>query len=271
MGFLDTAGTAHFWEKIRAFIAAKQDKLTGTAGQMVGFDTDGAAVAVRGWSNPNLLDNWYFLDPVNQKGKDIYRNDTWKPVYGIDRWVNAVSELDVSAHKVTVTSAYGRIQQNIEDKSLVGKEVTLSVLYSDLSGGSVGVSSVPDDIGLKWSSNPSGLLSSTFIMGAPTYCNMAVIEVRNPGDSVNIIAAKLELGPVQTLAHQDADGNWVLNDPPPDKALELLKCQRYYRIYATQSARPSNALDCNPVMRVNPAQTTITIDGATYYANDANL
>ena len=42
-----------------------------------------------------------------------------------------------------------------------------------------------------------------------------------------IKAAKLELGPVQTLARQDADGNWVLNDPPPNFALELAKCQRY--------------------------------------------
>lgn len=45
---------------------------------------------------------------------------------------------------------------------------------------------------------------------------------------MNIIAVKLELGDQQTLAHQDASGNWVLNDPPPNKALELLKCQRYY-------------------------------------------
>ena len=44
-----------------------------------------------------------------------------------------------------------------------------------------------------------------------------------------LLAAKLELGSQQTLAHQDASGNWVLNDPPPDKTLELLKCQRYFK------------------------------------------
>ena len=42
-----------------------------------------------------------------------------------------------------------------------------------------------------------------------------------------IKAVKLELGAQQTLAHQDAEGSWVLNDPPPNKALELAKCQRY--------------------------------------------
>jgi hypothetical protein len=46
-------------------------------------------------------------------------------------------------------------------------------------------------------------------------------------DSITISAAKLELGTQQTLAHQDSSGNWVLNDPPPNYALELAKCQRY--------------------------------------------
>ena len=45
-----------------------------------------------------------------------------------------------------------------------------------------------------------------------------------------IKAVKLELGAQQTLAHQDAEGSWVLNDPPPNKALELAKCQRYQYI-----------------------------------------
>ena len=49
---------------------------------------------------------------------------------------------------------------------------------------------------------------------------------------VKLYAAKLELGSQQTLAHQDADGKWVLNDPPPNKALELAKCQRYQVVYS---------------------------------------
>ena len=56
--------------------------------------------------------------------------------------------------------------------------------------------------------------------------------------SAEIIAAKLELGPVQTLAHKEGD-TWVLNDPPPNKALELLKCQRYsFVINDITSRRP---------------------------------
>ena len=37
---------------------------------------------------------------------------------------------------------------------------------------------------------------------------------------------KIEEGPTQTLARK-IGGHWVLNDPPPDPTLELLKCQRY--------------------------------------------
>lgn len=66
----------------------------------------------------------------------------------------------------------------------------------------------------------------------PADYDTATKTVSITGSGIPIIAAKLELGPVQTLAHQDTDGNWVLNDPPPNKALELAKCQRYFEISA---------------------------------------
>ena len=47
------------------------------------------------------------------------------------------------------------------------------------------------------------------------------------GGSITIKAAKLELGTEQTLCHREANGDWVLNDPPPNLALELSKCQKY--------------------------------------------
>ena len=40
-----------------------------------------AVVGVR--SNPNLLDNWYFADPINQRGQTEY---TENEQYTIDRW-----------------------------------------------------------------------------------------------------------------------------------------------------------------------------------------
>lgn len=48
--------------------------------------------------------------------------------------------------------------------------------------------------------------------------------------TLHVKALKAELGPVQTLAHKE-DDTWVLNDPPPNKALELAKCQRYQQAF----------------------------------------
>lgn len=70
------------------------------------------------------------------------------------------------------------------------------------------------------------------------------IQLNQDGSSGKIKAVKLELGAQQTLAHQDADGNWVLNDPPPNKALELAKCQRYAKIFRQH--------EVFTVLRVNP-------------------
>lgn len=47
------------------------------------------------------------------------------------------------------------------------------------------------------------------------------------GTEATIIAVKLELGSEQTLAHQDASGNWVLNDIPNYEEQKQL-CQHYF-------------------------------------------
>ena len=92
MSFLDDARTRELWEKVKAELSGKQPKLRGSAGQVVGFGADGAAVAVAGWSNPNLLINWYFADPVNQRGQKTYTNDG----YTIDKWYVAQRDYGTS-------------------------------------------------------------------------------------------------------------------------------------------------------------------------------
>ena len=78
------------------------------------------------------------------------------------------------------------------------------------------------------------LLTVTFTVPAEGLSTIGLIVTNSAATewpTITIQAAKLELGTVQTLAHQDDFGNWVLNDPPPDKTLELLKCQRYQVVY----------------------------------------
>ena len=53
----------------------------------------------------------------------------------------------------------------------------------------------------------------------------AQIGNKSGADAV-LTAAKLELGSVQALAHQDADGAWVLNEVP-DYAEQERRCMRY--------------------------------------------
>ena len=49
------------------------------------------------------------------------------------------------------------------------------------------------------------------------------------GVGETIIAAKLELGDKQTLAHKDSNGTWVLNELPP-YTLELCRCKRFLSV-----------------------------------------
>jgi hypothetical protein len=46
--------------------------------------------------------------------------------------------------------------------------------------------------------------------------------------SIKVLAVKLELGDTQTLAHQDGNGSWQLNEVP-EYEVELLKCRHYYQ------------------------------------------
>lgn len=157
------------------------------------------------------------------------------------------------------------------------KTVTLSMLFDTdgLKDNSVRV--MLSHTGDNPMSSPSsyvknGFASVTVTLGSGLTSIIALIN-NDSASKFTVKAAKLELGSTQTLAHQDADGNWVLNDPPPNRALELLKCQRYYlRIFndatgalplgfgtpTASSPTYQNIVTHIPVtMRANPKPTII--------------
>ena len=228
--------------------------------------------------NPSFLVNGFFSDPVNQRGKTEYSSAG----YTIDRWRLAGDELAMSlSDGITISHTKGkwtRIIQPIEgSEQLAGRRVTLSVMASGsatfyilffLNGASTGIGAS----GLQASEReipfnttvllPEDLISLEVAFGVYSGSDTGILNLR---------AAKLELGAIQTLANQDANGNWVLSDPPPDKGLELLKCQRYYQLFSSADKIPSNLIDYRPTMRANPAIGTIDIGGTTYYYADANL
>lgn len=179
--------------------------------------------------NPNFLDNWHFLNPVNQKGfsSEAANGST----YTIDRWVRSgyttgVLSVTENGFKIdstaTTTNGQNRIRQFIEAK-LPSGTYTLSVLISEITGEA--------DIRLGNSSN--GLIASKDISGVGlhtlTFDSDDIYSVSLGafnGNSVTFTAVKLEAGDKQTLAYQNEDGEWVLNEVP-DYAKELAKCQRY--------------------------------------------
>lgn len=168
--------------------------------------------------NPNLLDNWYFGNPVNQRGVTAFAADS----YGIDRWKSFYSGVSVSSGGLTMANGSQVVEQRLEGTFVCGKKCTMSVLLADgtLHSGTVVFAD-------------EATVCSFFlddICTAYSYLNednIALIAIRSYA-AMTIVAAKLELGSAQTLAHQDEEGNWVLNEIP-NYAEELMKCQRYYQ------------------------------------------
>lgn len=143
-------------------------------------------------SNQNLLDNWYFIMPVNQKGVS---GTITTPGYFIDRW-------KLTSGSVTV--ADGGLMLNGTISQILEHPVTQSVTASCLTDSEI-IPAVYNNASKTFSVTASGTL---------------------------IRAAKLELGSKSTIALQDPEGALVLNDPPPNCALELLRCQRYFYRWA---------------------------------------
>ena len=143
--------------------------------------------------NRNLLDNWYFGNPVNQR--DVSGTIS-SAGYFLDRWKLVSGSVTINTDGITLN---GTMQQVLETAP-VGT-VTASALTQ------AGVGEV-----------------------VPTY-NSATKTVTVTAAGKKLVAVKLELGSQQTLAHQ-VGGAWELNEIP-DYGEELTKCMRYLQIIAT--------------------------------------
>ena len=143
--------------------------------------------------NRNLIINWYFGNPVNQRDVSGTISNAG---YFLDRWKLVSGSVTISADGITLN---GTMQQVLETAP-VGT-VTASAMTQ------AGVGEV-----------------------VPTY-DSASKTVTVTADGKKLVAVKLEIGPQQTLAHQE-DGAWVLNEIP-DYGEELTKCMRYLQIIST--------------------------------------
>ena len=205
----------------------------------------------------------------------FYSNSTWGTAHCIDRWYLNAASWNVAERKLTAIENFGRIIQRVEGTDSVGKKVTFSALVHSVTGGRLYVFCGPGDYGMV--SVPegfNGVVSTTVVVPNPGGSALSFsIALDTAGASAVIEAAKLELGSTQTLAHQDADGTWVLNEIP-DYGEELLKCQRYYQLFTSEDKRPTDNRDFRPELRTNATSSntgTIDIGGVTYWYANAEL
>ena len=178
-----------------------------------------------GGVNPNLLDNWYFGRPVNQRGQTEY---TGNATYSIDRWwTQYETTLSIVDGGIKIGGKWD-VQQYFEN-TLPNVTYTLSLLYRDRTGSDplrlIAGNRTDGDLAQTESKDASGILSVTFSAATANRFNFGFTG--STDNSAIIIAIKLELGDTQTLAHKE-NGVWVLNEIP-DFGEQLRRCQRYCR------------------------------------------
>ncbi len=222
-------------------------------------------------SNPNLADNWYLINPINQRGKTDYTGHGAHD-YTIDRYYLATQAGNVKVENDGTLLTLGSIFWQLIEAKIKGP-ITFSVLSEDNKLYSVSVpffsdttnQNVNTDFGSIRIQNVNGMLG---------------VNINTTKTEKKFIALKPEFSPTQTLARK-VGGQWVLNDPPPDPTLELLKCQRYQLslldplitgqsyIFKGKASEPSRFYGVLPTpvpMRTIPRVITDCSESAPYLA-----
>ena len=184
-----------------------------------------------GSSNRNLLDNGWFT--INQRGSASYTSagytvDRWK----LNVWNTTAQSVTVNTNGITLSGTASGANncmfvQKIENyAALAGKTVTVTVLTGNVTGSIKVFYSTNGES--SWSRAIAGLSANSYNTGTITIpsgasgLSIAIGKYASDAGSgntdIDILAVKLELGSVSTLA----------NDVAPNYAEELLKCQRYF-------------------------------------------
>lgn len=313
----------------------------------VGRAVTGGAIdqAAGTFVRPNLLENWYFGRPVDQRegkiipaGKSYYTTPditlpevgktdkaytvieiknysgygqratisisgtvyyVWDQdavrgytgnVYTVDRWKMQQDIgiilleadgiiLDATANALTLVQFFGSDLL----RELAGNTLTWSVMYTVLEQ-----SGNPGGIGY---TIPGNYFAQAIMSGAAGKLCVAYGSAVCPdnfehpahmyipkGCKIKLLAAKLEIGPTQTLAHREGD-KWVLNEVP-EYGEQLRRCQRYFRriapaqyagfargcAYNANSVRvmiPFETMRTSPSLNLNNAAGIFASNGAT--------
>lgn len=170
------------------------------------------------FSNPNLLINSDFRNPVNQRGATSYESKTsGKDVYNIDRWhasygtITTVNNGSITVAGNTASNRY--FYQTFEHK--LSGTFTLSFSITNLQG-NISMYYAYGDTGSQTVNIPSGTTKMTFT--ATNLKSVGFFLPKTNGVSATIEWVKLEIGSMATPF------------TPRPYAEELMLCQRYYQI-----------------------------------------
>ena len=212
------------------------------------FDLIDKAVG-NGKSVRQELDNSWFINPINQRGRTTYSNG-----YTIDRWsllYNDVSTLSVTSDGLKFTSGSGDcwLLQRFERSLKVGAPYTFAVQYAD---GTKDVISV------------NVTAASTYIQGA--HCIYSISNAH-----FAIVGRDIPNGIVIQWAAL-YEGEYTADTLPAyvykGYAAELAECMRYYQVFGkkrlVQSTQPNGGFSISERFAI-PMRVAPTITG-TYVA-----
>ena len=176
--------------------------------------------------NPQLTDNWYWGNPVNQRG---WAQGNTSFQYSLDRWLSNDVTVSVNDGYVTLTQSgqsnlfmAQREEANIYKHGIAGRKVTVSALLKDGQLKTATVTAPAYQEGIAAQTVVDGLVLGAFSLQSEHGFRI----FPDVGHSFEIVAVGAELGSQQTLAHKEY-GEWVLNEVPKFGD-QLAECQRYY-------------------------------------------
>lgn len=238
-------------------------------------------IGISNISNPNLLDNWYFVGggsqlgegvfPINQRGQTSYSDSE---AYTIDRWKqrgdNISTSFNLTENGVVIPSGTaasglrGYFQTIASPKKLKGKTVTLSALVTNVSG--IVTIALTNAQGVQYGTelanttcSTDGIVTLTTTIPAvlsEAYLNVFVGANSNQhpiNSSFTLQAIKLEIGSTQTLAHQE-NGTWVPNEIP-NYTEQIYRCETST---ADSSDPYANKKMCSQWQRVTGIQENVS-------------
>jgi hypothetical protein len=215
---------AHHFHELALFVTNQQAANIEVRFAFNGFVTHGYLNELP-VSNKNILHNWDFRNPVNQRRRTEY-SDT-KNIYTIDRWrfigADGLKTLTLGSGFVTfeastVKGSSAGIGQLIEfPENYTGSTLTFSIKYRTLSDEFVlgfDNTKIPP-------SNDFSVYTKTFTPISESELLIS-LNTESANAQIDIESVKLEFGSVSTLA----------KDPPMDFGKELTVCQRYQAVFS---------------------------------------